>query len=628
MKRNVQYIISMSVNASFLENMELVFSAGLNCIIGARGTGKTTALEFIRYDLNALGPEHSEVYKKKQFDDLMKTNLGTGRIWLTIKTANGLEFVVDRTATGDSIISSGDSVKNQLSINLNNVFPVDIYGQNEIEHIADSPSSQLVLLDNFKREEIGALNSNISRLRHELLTNSSLIIPLEKQLAGMREELNLLPGIEQKIASLSAQTGVLEKDTLIETAHRNRSLRALESAAAINIVEFLPNVSKELISIIDKFRHQIESQLTPEIRTGPNGELITRIYNELQRCLKQLQPKLLGTRDEVEKTRSVLNDELEKLKIVHEKQELEFRDIVEKNIAAKGLSAEREQMEQRKNELLLTRRKSDELSSGLARLKQVRQDMLSELSRLEDERFNIRNKIAEYITENVAQPMRVEVFQYGNRDQYENLLSEILKGSGIHYRSVVTRVAASISPHELVEFVRSRNCERIQVQSGINSDQARTLVQRVDDPQLQLELESVELADLPSIQLKDGEEFKDTLHLSTGQKCTAILPILLLVSGNPLLIDQPEDNLDNRFIFETIVDAIIKAKKHRQMIFITHNPNIPVLADADKVFVFASDGTKAWVANSGSVDDCKEDIINLLEGGREAFERRKERYGK
>ncbi len=63
---------------------------------------------------------------------------------------------------------------------------------------------------------------------------------------------------------------------------------------------------------------------------------------------------------------------------------------------------------------------------------------------------------------------------------------------------------------------------------------------------------------------------------------TAILPILLLDSANPLLIDQPEDNLDNRFIFETVVDSIHKVKTGRQLIFVTHNPNIPVLGDGTR----------------------------------------------
>jgi ABC-type bacteriocin/lantibiotic exporter with double-glycine peptidase domain len=139
-------------------------------------------------------------------------------------------------------------------------------------------------------------------------------------------------------------------------------------------------------------------------------------------------------------------------------------------------------------------------------------------------------------------------------------------------------------------------------------------------------METVELVDMPRIELEVGDGWKDSLSLSTGQKCTTILPILLMESENPLLVDQPEDNLDNRFIYDTVVDSIRRVKPRRQIILITHNPNIPVLGDANGVFVLTSDGNRASLLNSGGVDQCRDEIVNLLEGGEEAFVKRKERY--
>jgi ABC-type lipoprotein export system ATPase subunit len=100
----------------------------------------------------------------------------------------------------------------------------------------------------------------------------------------------------------------------------------------------------------------------------------------------------------------------------------------------------------------------------------------------------------------------------------------------------------------------------------------------------------------------------------------------LLESDNPLLVDQPEDNLDNRFIYETIVSSIRSIKQRRQLVFVTHNPNIPVLGDAERVFVLRSDGETAKVVKQGSVDECKDEIVTLLEGGAEAFQARQQRY--
>ena len=128
------------------------------------------------------------------------------------------------------------------------------------------------------------------------------------------------------------------------------------------------------------------------------------------------------------------------------------------------------------------------------------------------------------------------------------------------------------------------------------------------------------------IELNDHGSYKATETLSTGQKCNAILPILLLDSDRPLLIDQPEDNLDNEFVHNIIVESVLRVKQNRQLVFVTHNPNIPVLGEAERILVMESDGTAGHIRNTGSVDDCKANIVNILEGGEEAFKKRKDRY--
>lgn len=129
-----------------------------------------------------------------------------------------------------------------------------------------------------------------------------------------------------------------------------------------------------------------------------------------------------------------------------------------------------------------------------------------------------------------------------------------------------------------------------------------------------------------TIELNDNGTYKPTDRLSTGQKCNAILPILLLDSDRPLIIDQPEDNLDNGCIHDTIVASIQAVKGRRQLVFATHNPNIPVLGDAEAMLVMKSDGANGSVQRTGNVDECKKEIIDLLEGGKEAFEQRMTRY--
>ncbi|MCK6598416.1 MAG: ATPase, partial [Bdellovibrionaceae bacterium] len=104
-------------------------------------------------------------------------------------------------------------------------------------------------------------------------------------------------------------------------------------------------------------------------------------------------------------------------------------------------------------------------------------------------------------------------------------------------------------------------------------------------------------------------------------------PIIFAASSNPLVIDQPEDNLDNKYIADSI-HKIIKAKKDtRQMIFVTHNPNIPVLSGAEYNLFLDYKGKKSKVDAFGTIDAVKQNILTLLEGGEIAFKLRKDIYG-
>jgi ABC-type cobalamin/Fe3+-siderophores transport system ATPase subunit len=150
------------------------------------------------------------------------------------------------------------------------------------------------------------------------------------------------------------------------------------------------------------------------------------------------------------------------------------------------------------------------------------------------------------------------------------------------------------------------------------------------------------LRDHPDLYDLEGELFDDSLditmfdrgqpkaveQLSEGQRATALLPLILRASSCPLIIDQPEDDLDNSFIFRVLVKNILRLKNDRQLIFITHNANIPVLGDAEAIVVMHMEKpTKAAVPRSGDLEARKEDILELLEGGKEAFEHREQRYG-
>jgi ATPase subunit of ABC transporter with duplicated ATPase domains len=276
--------------------------------------------------------------------------------------------------------------------------------------------------------------------------------------------------------------------------------------------------------------------------------------------------------------------------------------------------------------LLQKEQEQKQLQEQLNHLRQERQKRLERLSELRDERFRTRQTIVKRINDTLSPSICVEIVQFGNPEQYRELLVEKLSGNNMKQGVVANKIVTTFGPIELSDAVKQKNKQALIDKAELNADQAEKVISALSDTEILFKLETVELVDLPTIQLSDGGVYKASSLLSTGQKCTAILPILLMDSENPLLIDQPEDNLDNRFVYETIVDSISKVKKKRQLMFVTHNPNIPVLAEADKVIVLESDGTNAKLLNEGTVDHCKDHIVTLLEGGEDAFNRRKARY--
>jgi len=615
---------SVSFVGGFLDGLQLDLASGLNCLIGHRGTGKTTVLEFVRYALDAFPDGDDGQATRKRVEGLVHSNLGDGRIRVTIETKDGLEYVVDRTALGDPLVLTPDGQPTDISLRSGGLFRVDVYSQNEVENIADSPLSQLALIDNFLGGEVEDLNGQIRRTQSDLIRSASSILPLEAELAKAGDELSTLPAVDAKLAALAGGAG--QNGQVVNQAHAHKAMREREQQAVGASNELLQGYSRWAQDGAGKFTEQAEAIFTQDMLAGPNGQALQEMLRGLRAVGRDLDGLFAQMGRLIKGTQDQLTQAASHLVAAHNRQEIVFRDLIQKHTEAQGKATERTQWERKRNDLLAKKRKYEEMQAGLARLKAERQALLARLQELRDRRFALRQAIAERITAEVSSPIRVRVEQCGNRDRYEELLASGLKSASIQHHIVAGKIASSMPPGELADAVRKGDARRLAEGTELSDSQATKVVAALAGSAMLLDIEAVELADLPHIELLDGEEYKDSLALSTGQKCTSILPILLMKSESPLMVDQPEDNLDNRFIYDTVVGNILKVKAHRQMILITHNPNIPVLGEAERVFVLTSDGAHARMANEGSVDTCKTEIVTLLEGGEEAFIRRKERY--
>jgi ABC-type Na+ transport system ATPase subunit NatA len=213
-------------------------------------------------------------------------------------------------------------------------------------------------------------------------------------------------------------------------------------------------------------------------------------------------------------------------------------------------------------------------------------------------------------------------------DSFSAAIADMLRGSGLRYSELAPALARSVSPRELLEAAESNDFEMIAQAAGITKDRsARVLAQIRDGGISDLATKSVE--DDVSFHLLDGQDYKEIAELSTGQRCTVVLPLVLSHTDRALIVDQPEDHIDNAFIVDTVIKAVRARGGKNQTIFSTHNPNIPVLGEAEKVVHLGSDGHRGYVLAEAPLEDevIVKSISTVMEGGAEAFKKRALFYG-
>ncbi|MBF0461752.1 MAG: AAA family ATPase [Magnetococcales bacterium] len=617
-------ILGAEITGGFMEGARLEFSQGLNCIIGGRGTGKTTILEFIRYVLGLMPDPRRSVKSRAQA--VVQNNLANGRVRLYLHTRHGMRYTAERPWNDDCQILDENGAATTISMDRDRIFRADVYSQNEIEQIATDTGFQLKLIDQFEEDKIRAVNADISRLLRDVDHSAGDLAELARQMGDLAETASERPAIEEKLKGFQQQNGGPDAK-LMEQAHTHKVLRDREKRAIASLVSEFTTLGPKFQNYADTMAQRMAGYIGSDITSGPNEALFQSIGARVGEFLDEFRKAVPWVNEHCQITLNALASVASDMEIRHAGQEQVYRELMAKSQEEQSRVSERIGLQKRHLEVSDASRTLEGLQRQHADKTGKHREMTRCLSGLRDERFRLRKGIANRLTQALDPTIRVTVTQAGNRQAFSDLLAEGLKGSGLKYATLVEKIVQNISVEELTSCVQRKDVARLAEMVGIDHSRASTVIDRLIATQAVVRLETVEMEDLPRIELLDGRDYKDAGSLSTGQRCTTILPILLLESDRPLLIDQPEDNLDNAFIFETIVKSVKAAKARRQLIFVTHNPNIPVLGDADRVFVLTSDGRRGTITQQGSVDEVKERIETLLEGGREAFLQRKVRYG-
>lgn len=619
-------IVSMRISGGYLDGLSIKFSSHLNTVIGGRGTGKSTLLECLRYALD-IQPKSKQAQKLHL--DIIKENLGkeSGRIDVEIISSaqHGHRYRVSRRYGEMPIVR--DMNGNVSTLQPRDLLPgIDIYGQNEIYELAQDEQSRLRLLDRFlpNDDDFEQRNANLRKRLHE---NQQKLLKSLSDLDDLQAEVARLPKMEEQLQGFIA-LGIQEKlsKTPLFARERQIAIRANEEIQHLQsglaslrdnlpdltfisdkALEGLPNaallipVRKTLLGLQQHFeRHASELQT---LLTQGENQLITNIKTwqqslqlgeaELETALRSL-PTLSGkSGQEVGTTYQQLLREIERIK---------------------PLTTRVANFDKLKNTQ-----------------EQERRNLLAELSDLREQHTTSLLSAAKKLNNRLKNKLRVKVAVEADRTPLKNfLLGCRLDGVGEKRLSWIDE-QDSLKPLALAHSIR-QGSGTLQLDLGLTALVADGLI-KLSASQL-MELEALELDHCVEISLNisHGEEavFKPLDKLSTGQQCTAILHMLLLENVDPLIMDQPEDNLDNAFIAERIVHELRAAKTTRQFLFATHNANIPVFGDAEWIGVFTSvDNRGSLDADAqGSIDVpvIRDQVAKILEGGRAAFIQRKEKY--
>jgi hypothetical protein len=612
------------ITGGFLGGAELELADGLNCLIGGRGTGKTTALEFLRFGLGLMPDPKISPQRHRAIEGLIKENLGGGRISVELRTKTGMRYTTERgTAEAIQVLNeAGTPVP--ISLDRDQIFSADVFSQNEIEEIAADPAAQLVLLDRFVEHEALGIVRELELLHRQLDQTTVELRRLDAEIGELAASASEVPVLEEKLKGL-AQAGGPDAGKL-NAAHAARALRDREVLVLDQLVGATQRAADDTAAIAAAFQTTVEAQLDAAVRAGANRDVFEAIEAHVMKLERALGAAAQAIAQAAREAQAALARHRGLLAERHAIQEADYRKLVSEVEEEGGRAAERAALQLAHASAVAAAKQRDAREAQRKGVVARRAELLGKISELRDRRFLERKQVADRLTRQLSS-IRVTIMQAADASAYRETIARMLKGLPIKQHVVAERLAEAFLPTELAQAVMAGAVKLVAERASFDEDRARRVVDALRADGSAYDLEAVDLEDVPCIELLDGDKYKESSNLSTGQRCTTILPILLVQSERPLFVDQPEDNLDNAFIYETIVKTLRAIKGARQVLFVTHNPNIPVLGDAERVFVFESDGHHAGLRRVGTVDECKDDIETILEGGREAFLQRKRRYG-
>ncbi|MFW6118829.1 MAG: TrlF family AAA-like ATPase [Planctomycetota bacterium] len=652
-----RYISRLRVSDSlFMGQVDLRFNRQFNALIGGRGTGKSTLLEYLRFamrdqpvvpDEEDLPPDGGDIERKRrQLISTLVEAKGTVEVgWIVNGVSHEVRF---DSSTEELTLAIGDSPPEELTPGeLRRQLPIQAYSQKQLSTVGTTKDELLRLIKQPIQRELQERREEISEQR-ERLTN------LYSRARKYRSTRRDIRATKLEITSVQQQAEQLEKtleevpDGLLDAIDEH-PLRLKEREVVRQSRGDLARMGESLSKTVRHFDEISRATDVEAIKEWPQGETVARI------C-KEVKALACNVKDELEKIDSTLGVGIsEILEVVaewekhHEQYEEQYSEAVreteehrDKLEAIQKLRSREAELHERLNAL-----QSEE--DGLREAESQFHSGWDQWLRVHRQRADLLEEACNRLDEKSDGEIEVELQRAAGLQRALDRLRSALEGCRIrqnrwddlkdflgngdiaeNWKDFVLdlRTYAELTEDDFGSETAPPEMEQWALTEGMRSRMAQKLT-----PEAWLEVALVTLEDEPTFYYKtqDGNRIGFN-EASAGQQATALLKVLLHENEGPLIIDQPEEDLDNEIVGE-ITKALWEAKKDRQMIFTSHNANIVVNGDAELVAHCCyrqKDGRiMGCVDPTGAIDvaEVREAITNVMEGGEEAFKLRKEKYG-
>lgn len=624
---SVPKILGIQLGGGFLSGQVFHFSSNLNCIIGGRGTGKSTAFEAVRC---IIGDESdSKVIDSEVWPDDLSL------FW---QDCAGQQHALFRPKGGD--IQNVDN-PDEGPIN----FEVDCFGQGEAARISieaqRNPLALLEYLDKFI--DLKTAHENEESARESLLS-------LQTEIEKAEQQVQLIPQYERLLTTTKQQLTALQKPEVKELINLQRQV-ATEQELRVQITSKFQDAkdnfgnSSPLVAIeelrdlaepakltlgADEFQaiHNGASKFESTVRTAE-----TQIKTELTTFEKIITSQFSAWKTKESEAQRKIDDkrrELEALKISFDMSYISklAKDEASHAQNVKNLNAWKP--------YLVNKRKE-------------RAAILKERWAYRDKIATLRETFGRQATATLREALSdLQVsLKYSRNAHSPDAASIIIETMGwrTNQQTRANWLVETLTVPLLIEAINKKNVAPIlglKTPEGVDvfkRDEAEIIINKLAEPPILFALERATLHDLPRLQVTriiindDGNRkpiIRDFSKLSLGQQQSVLLALMLSSnSDRPLIIDQPEDNLDGEFIYTTLVPVLRRAKERRQVIIVTHNANVAVLGDAELIVVMKAKNDSGVIVARGSIDhdETRDAACSILEGAREAFLSRAKMYG-